>query len=105
MPCIHFNGAILTGFHPEYTIIIEGKNYRFEVQFYCGPFPLNKDGTTKNLSNKHPFWKAVSLWAQQGRRVDENSICIWNHEEDPFENAIHLGGKHYLLSQEQPTQP
>lgn len=66
-----FGGCLLLG-GPEYTIKVGiGKPIRFEMHSYCGPMP------TRQLGHNHPFWTAVTLWSQQGERVDGDGLCIW----------------------------
>ncbi len=65
--CILFGG-------PEYTIQVGlGKPIKFEMHHYCGPLP------TRQLGPNHKFWTAVTLWSQQGERVDDKGQCIWDH--------------------------
>lgn len=59
----------------DYKIEIAGASYAFEMNERCGPMPL------KELPPKHGFWRAVTLWAAQGERVEDGK-AIW---EEPRE--------------------
>lgn len=87
MACIHFGGAIVTLAGPERKIVVRGKTYRFEMHPYCGPALLREDGEPRanQFAPAHKrFWDAVSLWAQQGERVDSAGLCVYD-EPEPVE--------------------
>jgi len=77
----------LLGGGPEYQIKVSGASYHFEMNSLCGPMPIYKNGNEKPLESKHKFWTAVSLWAQQGQRV-EGGLAVW---DDPpgFERPLY----------------
>lgn len=83
-------------------ISVAGKIYEFEMHPYCGPFLLNKKGNPIDI-RKVPiaFLEAVSLWAQQGERI-EDDLCRWDKE--PEEILEHLGGKHYKITGYKPAE-
>ncbi|HYE89519.1 MAG TPA: hypothetical protein VEA38_00810 [Terriglobales bacterium] len=65
---------------PTYRIVdAHGREWSFEDHRYCGPSALNRR-TGEPLLNQppahSPFWEAVTLWAQQGRRA-ENGVAFW----------------------------
>ena len=62
---------------PEYIIVVGTRSYYFEDHPYCGPTVINRK--TKNPRTIQPthFLKAVSRWAQQGRRV-KNHEAIYD---------------------------
>ncbi len=62
---------------PSRQIIIKGKVFYFEMHPHCGPMPCKRDGNERKHVPKI-FWEAVTLWAQQGQRV-ENGICQWEY--------------------------
>lgn len=73
--------CILTG-GPMHRISVNGKIYEFEMHPCCGPTLLNRNGDPL----KHQptsFLEAASLWAQQGRRI-EDGLCRWDHEPKPI---------------------
>lgn len=85
---------------PMLKIFVKGKIIEFEMHPYCGPNILNKRG--EPLANQPvDFLKAASLWAQQGKRM-ENGLCRWDHEPELI--TKHLGGRHYLLIGEKPPK-
>lgn len=74
--CILYGG-------PEYDILVGSKSYHFEDHPYCGPNIIHK--ITKSVRKNQPkdFLRAVSLWAQQGRKVDKKGFAIWRNELKP----------------------
>lgn len=86
---------MIDGGGPMLKISVGGKVFEFEMHWYCGPTLLNAKGEPIDL-NKHPkaFLEAVSLWAKQGKRM-ENGLCRWDHE--PEEIREHLGGRHWKI--------
>jgi len=78
----------------DYIIAVRGKEIRFEWSERFGPLPVSKTGIPLELSWRHPFWRAASLWRLQGQRVDGNR-CIWHEPKKPV--LKHLGGKNYLI--------
>jgi hypothetical protein len=86
---------------PEHDISVNGKIYHFEMHPYCGPIALNKRNGEALKHQFGPFLEAASLWAQQGRRV-ENGMCIWDREPKPI--LKHLGGRHYQIVGHHPAE-
>jgi hypothetical protein len=87
----------------EYLIEIDGKNYPFDFHPYMGPLMLaGKNGPPKQLGNRHKFWTAVSLWAQQGKEIGPDGRCVWKEPPDPFEGAIHIGGRNWMMPKKTP---
>jgi hypothetical protein len=66
---------------------------RFEWSDRFAPMPVTKTGAQRNLAPRHPFWRAVSLWILQGRRI-ENGRAFWHEPRKP--KYDHIGGRHYL---------
>lgn len=66
-----------------YEIKIGASVILFEMHRYCGPMPLDKRTyEARELGPKAPFWRAASLWAQQGKKTEVGSKgdvprCIW----------------------------
>lgn len=84
MPRIYFdfpNGTHGSASYQEQRRIIDGngKEWRFEWQPYCGPWPLRKDGEpfANAPSESSPFWPAVEAWSREGKRVGEDGLCVW----------------------------
>ena len=84
---------------PDRLIYVAGKRWRFEDHPYCGPIPIGKNGApVREPPENSPFWEAVSLWHEQGKRTQQfgNEIrCVW--EPKMMRKMQHLGGKHYLM--------
>lgn len=74
--------CLLTG-GPLHEIKVGASVILFELHRYCGPMPLDKRTLeSRNLGPRAPFWRAVSLWAQQGKKTEAGSRddvrrCIW----------------------------
>lgn len=89
--------AILTVGNPAKRISVGGKIFLFEMHSYCGPMPITKDGSGR----KHvpdSFWRAVTFWAQQGQRVGEDGLCVWDRVTKRQPITKHMGGRHYLVT-------
>jgi hypothetical protein len=81
---------------PNRTISVDGKLYRFEMNPAAGPGFLNRrDQVIDGQKTPQKVWEAVSLWAQQGGRLDETGLCIW--DRPPKEMLKPMGGRNYLL--------
>ena len=86
---------------PNRTIQVNGKRYLFEMHGYCGPMAINKDGSECLTNRPDAFWEAVSFWAQQGEKVGEDGLCVWEYPErkEPItkqinrRNALVIGWK------------
>ena len=82
----------------EYLITVRDKLIRFEWSDIFGPFPINKNGSEAlSVGPKHGFWRAVSLWNLQGRRLEGN-MAIWHEPRKPVYEKKHLGGRQYLIT-------
>jgi hypothetical protein len=81
---------------PFYTIDVDGKNIPFEMHPYCGPMPIDKNGSGITLGPRHKFWKAVTWWDREGRKVDADGKAIWYEPPSILEDSVHLGGRHYM---------
>lgn len=81
-------------------ISVGGRIIEFEMHPYCGPNILNKRGEP---SEKQPmdFLKAASLWAQQGKRM-EDGLCRWDHEPKPIKR--HLWGNNWEIVGWEPVE-
>lgn len=90
--------ALLDCGGPMHKISVGGKIYDFEMHPYCGPAVLNRKGEPLKHQPRG-FLEAASLWAQQGRQV-EDGLCVWHHEPKPI--LQHLGGRNYLIIGEEP---
>ncbi len=71
---------------PTRSIRAGGKTWQFEDNHRFGPAVLLRDGSIKpsQPGERSPFWKAVSLWAQQGRRLNDDGSCRWDHAPEPI---------------------
>ncbi len=61
MPCLKVpNGVVCV--NPTVTHTYKGREYRWEMHRYMGPWPLNKDGShrARTYGVKHPFWEALT---------------------------------------------
>lgn len=78
-----------------HKISVNGKIYHFEMHPYCGPNILNKRTGSSVKNQPDAFLVAASLWAQQGKRIDSDGICIWMRE--PEEILRHLGNHYEII--------
>lgn len=79
----------------EFLIEVRGKMIRFEWSDRFGPMPVKKGGEElRSVGPRHPFWRAVSLWNLQGRRL-KGQTAIWHEPKKPV--LEHLGGRHYRV--------
>ena len=80
----------------NYTIDVDDKRWHFEMHPQYGPATTNARGdiSAHQPGPRAPFWTAVTLWSQQGRKV-KNGLCVW--VKPPKEKLVHLGGRHYAL--------
>lgn len=85
-----------------YRISVKGKVYLFETPLYCGAMFVGKNGRER-ANVPRLAWDAISWWAQQGRRIDDSGLCIWDYPAK--EKLKHLGGRHYqIIGYEQPVR-
>lgn len=86
-------GACILHGGPIYTI----DGIRFEMHPHFGPAVVSKrDGRVleSQPGPRHRFWRAVTLWAQQGRRVTAEGACIYEVPREP--QTVCLVGRHYV---------
>ncbi|WP_454909791.1 hypothetical protein [Variovorax gossypii] len=74
----------------------------FEMHPTCGPAVLDRHGAVadRQPGSRSPFWRAVTLWAMQGRRVDTDGRCIW--DEPPPIRVAHVAGRQHVVLPETP---
>ena len=88
-----FSGVLTVGSDEGlYQIEVEGKRFWFEFSRMWGPRVVSKSGhETKQPRPRHNFWKAVSLWANQGKRVCDEGLCRF--ERNPPLVVRKIGGR------------
>lgn len=59
---------------PTKKIYAGGRLWYFEMHHFCGPMPIHKK-TGNGIEGTKAFWEAVTLWAQQGERVNSD-VCL-----------------------------
>lgn len=61
----------------------DGKTYHFEMNGYFGPMAAKANGElrTRQYGARSPFWPAFELWQEQGERVTEDGVCIYDPAE------------------------
>lgn len=84
----------------EFVIEVNGEHIPFDWSDQFGPLPLKKDRQgravgEKVLGPRHQFWRAVSWWRLQGRRV-ENGLAIWHR---PKPDIYEKRGRHLFVLQ------
>lgn len=81
-------------------ISVGGKIIEFEDHPICGPHVLNRNCSPLK-HQPQGFLYAVSLWAQQGRRM-EDSLCRWDHEPQPI--IQFRGGRRFITDPGEPRR-
>ena len=80
------NGAVISSWESgPFTITKDGKSWTFEDSDRFGPHILKKTGdiSDRQPGESSPFWRAHSLWVNQGRRLEnDGASCVW-HEPKP----------------------
>lgn len=73
---------------------IDGISFEWNERF--GPAVVDKreEILDKQPGPRHRFWKAVTWWAQQGRRLTAEGICIYD-EPKPL-RLVRLAGRQYV---------
>ena len=96
MSCARIPGGIICIGGPTLRLAVKGKLFHFEMNPFLGPWVMTpKTGMVADPQppDNSPFWEAVSFWAQQGRQMDADGVCLWSPPQVP--KLVHLGGKHY----------
>lgn len=74
-----------------YEIEVKGEVVLFDWSERFGPLPVTKGGSERHLSHRHPFWRAVSLWSVQGKRLD-GKRAIWHEPKRPMTRPGRIPG-------------
>ena len=66
-----------------FRLEVEGQTFAFEFSEMFGPTVLDEfeDPLDVQPDEASPFWRAVTLWSRQGRRVN-HGLAVW-HEPKP----------------------
>ncbi len=75
MPCVQIPNGCLCLAGPTISIVVDGKEYLFEIHRYHGPLPLNKDGSCRQSDWPRKVWDAVQDWIDRGEPVDDEGRC------------------------------
>lgn len=97
MPCIPIANGILTIGGPTYRIMAGGKEFRFELPWGSLVVVGENDEEIKDPPMRSPFWKAVELWREQGKKIGADSFCIYDPDLEEVEILEHLGGRNYKV--------
>ena len=62
---------------PVRKIYVRGRMWHFEMHSFLGPMPVHKK-TGTGIDGSKAFWEEVSKWAQQGQRVDDTGVCLYD---------------------------
>jgi hypothetical protein len=84
---------------PTRRVSVKGKIYLFEILTSGGAAFVTSTGKERRQVPTLA-WEAISWWAQQGERIDEDGLCMWDYP--PKDILKHLGGRHYLLVGQEP---
>lgn len=91
----NFDSTIHVCSYHELSAVIEvdGESFHFDFSDRFGPLVTTKAGREcKEPDPKHKFWRAITLWEKQGKRVT-GGRAIW--EYPPPDKLLRLGGKNY----------
>lgn len=80
------------GVGPFFIVDEAGKQWKFEDSDRFGPFILGQKGDplSKQPGERSPFWRAHSVWVQQGRRLEDGKNCGW---EEPKPTTVKMLSK------------
>lgn len=83
--CVPLRDGVLTVGGTVFTIQTSAGSVAFEWHTYLGPLPVHKrTGAGRDLPPRHPFWRAVTEWAQNGMVVQRGPaavLCVRNPKE------------------------
>lgn len=79
----------------SYVIAVGARRYRFDYSDIFGPSVVDRSGREiAQPSHRSPFWRAVSLWALQGKRIDDG-MCVWHEPAQPV--CEQRGGQWHIV--------
>lgn len=90
--------AILSMAPPTLKIHSGGQTFLFEFHEYLGPGMVGKRGEPiQTLPGRYsPFWDALYFWIKQGKRIDGDGNCIFEHEM-ALVNIYKRVGRHFII--------
>lgn len=68
-------------------INVLGREYHFEWHRWHGPIVIGKrtqNPLKEQPAMRSPFWKAVQWWHDQGKRVDDDGLAVWEPVPEEF---------------------
>lgn len=80
----------------DYKIFVEGACYRFDFSERFGPLFLNTDGTERKRQPGRQVSEAISAWFRQGKRIDDDGVCLYRLP-NLHANYTMIGGCKVLL--------
>ncbi len=97
--CVHISYG-----GPTHKISVGGIIHTFEMHPYCGPVLLKKNGDPAAVQPVK-FLEAASLWAQQGKRI-EDWLCRWDRPGEPIIEKRKYKGRmrNFLVGHKPPTK-
>ncbi len=98
-PCIQLPYGVLCTFNDgvNHKIVVRGIYYYFEFSEMFGPSRTLRNGELSKRDMPLYVYDAISLWCEQGNRLDDEGCCIWDKPPDPLAGAIHIGGRYWYL--------
>ncbi len=88
--------CILSVADGDYQIDVGGRVIPFEFSDRFGPIPLNKNGEISARRPTNKFLNAATLWVEQGKRVGEDGLCIWEEPPDWKEDHIQISARRWV---------
>jgi hypothetical protein len=91
--------AILNMAPPTLKIRSGGQEFQFEFHEYLGPSMVGKRGDPIRgfPPQRSPFWDALHWWIKQGKRVDAEGNCIFEHEMQLVQILEQIGRRSYRV--------
>lgn len=66
----------------QLSIDVGGETILFELHEHHGPAAVFEPGAERYLTPSHRFWRAVSQWCLQGKRLN-GTKAIWHEPQKP----------------------
>ncbi len=96
-----FKGFVCSFTDPAtYKIKVGKRSIHFEFGERFGPLVVTALGyETRQPGHSNDFWRIVSLWFRQSKRVDDDGWCVWDEPTPPTLNrwgkVIKQGDDHW----------
>lgn len=82
-----------------FRLTVGATTWLFDFSEHSGPVVVGRRGEpVAQPGPRSPFWRAVTFWAQQGRQVRPDGLCIWR-EVDEYDgyDLVAIGRRKFLV--------